>query len=388
MLHLHRLEHDDLLPALHGVTGAHVDRDDRPLDRRRDDVRHRHVLAQRSSEHAERSTRSRCGRRALRSRLRQQSLAPGRSSNHSRSMSSVSMQSANPAWRIFTVLSSAGSGRGDAESAEEDVGVVPRTARRTRHVTGRPETVAIDDVGPLSRPRGHHIGEPLGSGSPTSMPSDPATTGHTSCQANTSPLVTLKISLRADGVVARPMPVARARTRPPLPARCGRPPGNASGDPLALDAAVHAEGGQEVHRTPERLPVDDLRPQDRPRPRRARRERTEPILLQEVEVVVVVARGSFLRRYGRAADVEAVGLGPLQQGHVLERLSRVRRARLERVGEHREVAFHELTVTPTGGQVVDSSSARRRRGVAHQRALASPGRRRGSRRSSGTCATP
>ena len=38
VLHLHRLEHDERLPASHRVTGPHVDRDDRALDRRRDDV--------------------------------------------------------------------------------------------------------------------------------------------------------------------------------------------------------------------------------------------------------------------------------------------------------------------------------------------------------------
>ena len=38
VLHLHRLEHGDLLAALHRVTRRHVDRDDRPLDRCRHDV--------------------------------------------------------------------------------------------------------------------------------------------------------------------------------------------------------------------------------------------------------------------------------------------------------------------------------------------------------------
>ena len=45
VLHLHRLEHRKQLPALHRVTRPHVDRDNRGLDRRRDDV-HRNVLVQ------------------------------------------------------------------------------------------------------------------------------------------------------------------------------------------------------------------------------------------------------------------------------------------------------------------------------------------------------
>ena len=96
VLHLHRLEDCDLLSWSHDITGAYVDRDDRPLYRGRDDVRHRHVLAQRSSDHAERSTRpgagvGHCAQGCGSSRR------SWKSSSHCRSMSSVSMQSAKPA---------------------------------------------------------------------------------------------------------------------------------------------------------------------------------------------------------------------------------------------------------------------------------------------------
>ena len=96
VFHLHRLEDCDLLSWSHDIAGAHVDRDDRPLYRGRDDVRHRHVLAQRSGEHAERSTRSgagvgHCAQGCGSSRR------SWKSPSHCRSMSSVSMQSAKPA---------------------------------------------------------------------------------------------------------------------------------------------------------------------------------------------------------------------------------------------------------------------------------------------------
>ena len=165
-----------------------------------------------------------------------------------------------------------------------------------------------------------------GSGSPTSMPSGSATVGHASCQFKTSPLVTLKIS-----------PAPRRGRRPGERAREGRgpsPPEYAAGHrerqrpSLRAAARRTREDRNEVHRAGERPPVRDLGARIVHDHRAPSASARQAVLLQEVEVVVVVA--GHVASPAPRADVQPVCLRALEQRHVLHVL-RPRRAPARRV---------------------------------------------------------
>ena len=160
------------------------------------------------------------------------------------------------------------------------------------------------------------------------MSSASAIAGQTFSQVKTSPLVTLKASLRAAVGLARPGDGARQQ----IDVDRLRHPRRAAGiieraALLAQHRGIDAERRDQIHRAAHGFADDQDGAQDAPVPGLALLQLAQKILLRPIEVRLLVHfRAAFARRHGERADVDAIGLGALQQRDMPERPARPARA--------------------------------------------------------------
>ncbi|MGY3288358.1 hypothetical protein ACVWWP_001425 [Bradyrhizobium sp. LM3.6] len=133
-------------------------------------------------------------------------------------------------------------------------------------------------------------------------------------------MVTLKASFRAAlaspdqaMVRAREIDVDRLRDARGAAGKIERPA------LLAQHRGVDAERRDQVHGAAHGKAHDQDRPQDAPMPTLAHLKFAQKDFLRPVEVGLLVHFGAaFAGRHGQGANVDAVGLGALQQGDMLE----------------------------------------------------------------------
>jgi hypothetical protein len=215
-------------------------------------------------------------------------------------MSSVSVQSWNPNWRAFTVLTMG-------------IEVGERVAHQLPHAVGL-ETVAVDDRVPcggffehlaLQEPGRWRPGfdaQRFRDGGPDVGPDEDVTVGD----------VERFVATRGCG--GRPLQHPGDDARVDRLLHTGWATRIAEWTaPLAADRAMDAQGGDRVHRAADCMAEDDLRAQDRPPPVPAGLSIAQEVLLKPVEVFVVVPRPAFPGGNLDRVDVNAVRLGALQQ---------------------------------------------------------------------------
>ena len=120
---------------------------------------------------------------------------------------------------------------------------------------------------------------------------------------------------------------------------------------LAQHGGIDAERRDQIHRAAHRLADDQDRPQNAPVPGLALLQFAQKILLRPVEIRLLVHfRAAFARRHDERTDVNAIGLGALQQRDV----PKLRRGRLERghqVAQHQIVGADLVRIAPAVDQV-------------------------------------
>ena len=120
---------------------------------------------------------------------------------------------------------------------------------------------------------------------------------------------------------------------------------------LAQHGGIDAERRDQVHRAAHRHADDQHRPQNAPVPRLALLQLAQKILLRPVKIRLLVHfRAAFPRRHLERADMDAIGLGALQQRDMPE----LRRGRLERrhqVAQHRVIGVDLVLIAPAIDQI-------------------------------------
>ena len=118
---------------------------------------------------------------------------------------------------------------------------------------------------------------------------------------------------------------------------------------LAADRGIGADHRREVHRDAIGRADDELRAQDGEVEMARCRQLLQVVLLQPIEVGVGIARRALSRRDRHRVQVDAVGLGALQQAHVAQAAARAGERR-EAVLQHREIGLHLVAFAPAGDQ--------------------------------------
>ena len=270
-------------------------------------------------------------------------------------MSSVSTQSAKPAWRAAIVLLT----NGPVPAVGHDhVGVDERVvADEARRSSAARRGRAARRAPPTRRRAGAGLGRTTsGVARPASCRAAAAMAGHTSSQLNTSPFVRLNVPPAAAGRRRRPhqraghqVGVDRLAQRRAA-SRCREVQRLAGG---SLQRGVHGDRRERVHVVCRGVAVHDRRAEDRQRPAGAPLLRPQVVLLQPVEVRVL----------GAAARVRAAGSEPRPNrstGGARRRpwcpaaARRARtaagRERVEQVAQHRCVALDQLVLVPARQQ--------------------------------------